>query len=99
GLLLVILLLADRTLFLTRCGLTKSPEALQEIAQQVLVDLGHDAPRAPLLMGVALDTDCLQYVRAHADIPHAWKKITLGEIPAVRFSYRQGDPRLRPPTF
>jgi serine/threonine-protein kinase len=97
GLLLVILLLADRTLFLTRCGLTKSPEALQEIAQQMLVDLGHDAPSAPVLTGVALDTDCLQYVRAHSDIPDAWKKIALGEIPAVRFCYRQGDPRLPPP--
>jgi serine/threonine-protein kinase len=96
-LLVLILLLADRTLFLTRCGLVKSPTALQEIAQQVLVDLGHAAPTESVLTGVTLDTDSLQYVRAHPQISTAWKKVTSGELPAVWFWYRQGDPRLPRP--
>src|SRR5262245_29170114 len=96
-LLFLILLLADRTLFLTRCGLVKSPTALQEIAQQILVELGHAAPKVPVLTGVALDTDSLQYVRAHPEMAAAWQKITSGELPAVWFWYRQGDPRLPRP--
>lgn len=97
-LLLLILLVADRdTLFLTRCGLVKSPEVLQDTAEQVLTSLGYSAPVGPVLTGVTLDTDCLQYVRDHQDIPNRWQKVAGGEIPAVAFWYRQGDPRLPPP--
>jgi hypothetical protein len=96
-LLLAILLLADRTLFLPRSGLVKSPEALQDIAQQTLIELGHQAPISPVLTGVALDTDCLRYVRGHPQLSKPWQKIAAGELPAVSFWYRQGDPRLPQP--
>jgi hypothetical protein len=95
--LLAIILLADQTLFLSRCGLVKSPDALREIAEQTLVMMGHQAPVGPILTGVALDSHCLQFVRAHPQSPTAWNRVTTGEIPAVFYWYRQGDPRLPRP--
>ena len=97
ALLMAILLLADRTLFLSRCGLVKSPDALRETAERTLMALGCEAPAGPVLTGVTLDTNCLQFVRAHPQIPAAWSKLSAGEIPAVFFWYRQGDPRLPRP--
>jgi predicted Ser/Thr protein kinase len=96
-LLLIVALLADRTLFLSRCGLVKSPVALQEIAEKMLQRLGHAVPQSPVLTGVTLDTDCLQFIGRHAATPDLWSKVRAGEIPAVFFWYRQGDPRLPRP--
>jgi predicted Ser/Thr protein kinase len=99
ALLVLITLLSDRTLFLSRCGLVKSPVALRETAQQTLVDLGYQAPAGPVLTAVILDTSCLQYVRDHPELPTAWQKVADGQIPAVSFWYRQGDPRVPPPAL
>src|SRR6185295_2166317 len=74
-------------------------EALQEIAEQVLVGLGHPAPVSPVLTGVAIDIDCLQFVRAHPEIPDAWQQVASGEIPAVSFWYRQNESRLPRPAL
>jgi hypothetical protein len=102
-LLAIVFLLADRTMFLTRCGLVKSPQALEEIAEQLLTGLGHAAPVSPVLTGVSLDTDCLQFMRTHAaaggSAASAWQGIAAGEIPAVVFSYRQADPKLPRPSL
>ncbi|HEY2414727.1 MAG TPA: serine/threonine-protein kinase [Pirellulaceae bacterium] len=97
--LLLILLLSDRTLFLSRCGLVKSPEVLRDTAEQVLDRFGNSVAGASQAsaIGVALDTDCLQYVRDHPEIRGAWSKVASGEIPAVLFWYRRGDGRLPPP--
>jgi serine/threonine-protein kinase len=97
ALLVLIALLASRTLFLTRCGLVKSPEALREVAEDTLGRLGYQAPAGPLLTGVTLDTDCLQYVRAHSEVRHIWSRVASGDIPAVFFWFRRGDPRLPRP--
>jgi Protein kinase domain len=98
-LLALIVLLADRTLFLSRCGLVKSPVVLQEIAAQALVSLGHPVPEGPVLTGVILDTNCLQYVRDDRELNDPWPKVSAGEIPAVSFWYRQGDRRLPAPAL
>jgi hypothetical protein len=98
-LIVLIILLADRTLFLSRCGLVKSPTALSEIAEEMLIRLGHRAPGEWVQTGVALDTDCLQFVRGQSKLPGVWKSLSAGEIPAVFFWYRQGDPRLPRPTL
>lgn len=100
GLLLLALisLLADRTLFLSRCGLAKSPDALQEIAQNTLLQLGWTAPQRPVLTGVKLDANCVQFIAQHAELPDPWGKIRTGQFPALVFWYRQGDPRLPRPT-
>lgn len=98
-LLLLIMLLGSRTLFLSRCGLTKSPEVLRAIAEHILYKVCDEPPRGPVQTGIALDTDCLQYVRAHPEIPAAWQKIAAGQIPAVVFWYRQGDPHLPRPAL
>jgi hypothetical protein len=95
--LLLIGLLADRTLFLSRCGVVKSPEALRENAQELLRDAGYDTSARWIMTGLALDTDCLQYVRSQADHRAAWQKVASGEFPAVYFWYRQGDSRLPHP--
>jgi protein kinase-like protein len=98
GLLLVaIVLLADQTLFLSRCGLVKSPDALREIAQRMFIDLGYKLPSNGQRIGVTLDTDCLQYIRAHPQVSNAWQQVAAGELPAVFFTYRQGDRRLPSP--
>jgi serine/threonine-protein kinase len=99
ALLALIALLADRTLFLSRCGLTKSPEALREIAEQVIARFGHPLPEGPVLTGGTFDTNGLQYVRDHLEIPDVWQKVATGEVPAISFSYRHGDPRLPPPAL
>ena len=97
-LLVLILLLGDRALFLSRCGLVKSPDALREIAEQTLDLVGCNTPSEPVLTGVTLDADCLQFVRGKLPQPAAWSRVSTGEIPAVFFWYRQGDPRLPRPT-
>jgi serine/threonine-protein kinase len=96
GLLLLVLitLLAERTLFLSRCGLVKSPNALQEIAEQVLVEAGYRASPDGVTTGVTLDAECLNYVRAKSEKPGIWQRVSAGEIPAVWFWHRRGDPRL-----
>lgn len=93
-LLVAIVLLADRTLFLSRCGLVKSPDALGEIAQRMLIDLGYKLPAGDQRIGVTLDSDCLQYIRAHPEISKAWQQVAAGKIPAVFFTYRHGDRQL-----
>ncbi|HMC10266.1 MAG TPA: serine/threonine-protein kinase, partial [Pirellulaceae bacterium] len=98
ALLLLVTLLADRTLFLSRCGLAKSPDALQEIAEKTLVQLGWPAPQPPIATGVRLDNLCLQFIGQHAEFSDPWDKIHAGRFPAVFFSYRRGDPRLPRPS-
>ncbi len=99
-LLLVITLLADHTLFLPRCGLIKSPDALRDIAQKILAEVGHPAPSTPVLTGITLDSDCLKYIRAHPELSAPWQGVAAGELPAVSFWYRQGDTHLpRPDLF
>jgi protein kinase-like protein len=99
GLLLLALVvaLADRTMFFSRCGLLRSPEVLQEIAVRNLAALGHAAPQQPVLTGVGLDTDALQFIRSHPELRSPWQSVHAGKIPAVFYWYRQGDPRLPRP--
>jgi hypothetical protein len=97
ALLAVIMLLADKTLFLSRCGLVKSPDVLQDMAEQTLTSLGCRAPAGPVLTGVTVDTGGLQFIRGHPTIPAAWRRLEAGEIPVAFFWYRQGDPRLPRP--
>jgi serine/threonine-protein kinase len=99
ALLVLITLLADRTLFLSRCGLMKSPEVLKDIAEQTLAETGRRASNDAVMTGVTLDADCLKFVRAHPEIPGIWQRVSAGEVPAVSFWYRQGDPRLPRATF
>jgi hypothetical protein len=95
---LLVTLLADRTLFLSRCGLAQSPDALQEIAETTLQQLGWPAPQPPVATRVQLDNDCLRFIGQHPDLPDPWGKIRAGQLPAIFFSYRQGDPRLPRPS-
>jgi hypothetical protein len=98
-LLLLIMLLGSRTLFLSRCGLVKSPVVLRDMAEHIIDKVSDQPLRGPVQTGVALDTNCLQYVRDHLVIKSAWQKIAVGQIPAVVFWYRQGDPHLPRPAL
>lgn len=96
ALLLFVAMLADRTMFLSRCGLVQSPDILHGTAERMLAKFG-DPVEAEALTGVTLDPDCLQFIRSHNELPERWQKVRTGQIPAVFFWYRRGDPHLPRP--
>ncbi len=96
GLLLLMLVLgmADRTLFLPRCGLVKSPAVLAETSRRMLGQLGHVTEDEPQLSGIVLDDEAYDYLRASSEPQQMWDDVHTGRWPMAFYWFRSGDPRL-----
>jgi hypothetical protein len=90
--LLVVILLAGRTFFLTNAGLEKPPVVLADRAEEIIGQLGYTSRVPGRKQGFAIDTAYLEY--RWAATKH---KQTSDYYPMVFFWYRQGDTRLAPP--
>jgi hypothetical protein len=90
----LILLLADRTLFLPRCGLVKSPAVLADVSRQILTELGQEVRQQPHLTGITLDDEAYEYLVTSGEPNEVWDDVRAGQWPVVFYWQRAGDPRL-----
>lgn len=93
-LLVIVLLMADQSLFLPRCGLIKSPAVLADVSRKLLEHLGHPTRHQPSLSGIVLDDEAYEYLRTVGDPEQVWDDVKEGHWPVVFYWYRSGDPRL-----
>ncbi len=82
-------LLSSRVHLAGLVTLVKSPDALEDRAQEALRALGHPARRADRAVGFSFDGDYLQQVESHSTSVDRWKDLAADRPPVLQYWYRQ----------
>jgi predicted Ser/Thr protein kinase len=88
--------IGERTLFLRKATLPKSPEVLDDRAQEVIRALGYPEPPADRVHGFGWHRSYSEYVRDHDASVTRWERFKNPQPSAIYFWYRQSPRPFEP---
>ena len=87
--LVVAALLSNSASLLPRMGLVEPPAVLQEKARDALADVGLTQPMVGQAQGFGLDSELLNWIVEHDDMPDRWDRIASPRSGVVLYWFRQ----------
>jgi serine/threonine-protein kinase len=89
-------LLTGKTRLHRQIPLDKSPEVLQDRAQEIIRKLGYAQPPIDSAYGMDVEDSYLRYLRDHDQSAGRWERLRSGRPPAIVFWFRQSPRYLLP---